>query len=67
MSTKKINPLRVKARIIEQGLRIEDLAIILKINRTSASNRVTGRVPFTANELGVISSWLGCSIDEFYN
>lgn len=64
---KKISPLKIKARTIERGLKLKDLAAELNISKAALSNRIGGQSSFTANELGTISVMLGCSIDDFYN
>lgn len=63
---KAVNPRKVKAKIIETGWKIQDMANRLHMKQNTFSERLNARSDFRADELGAISEICGCSVDEFY-
>lgn len=55
---------RVRHRVRVSLLRQETVAAALGINRTSLSNRLTGRTPWRAHELMALATLLDTTVDD---
>lgn len=47
----KLNTSKVRGRLVEKGLTIEDFALSIGITGTSVRNKLSGRTTFTAKEI----------------
>lgn len=55
---------RVRALISSRGLKKKALAPALGITENQAYTRISGRVPFEADELEPLAEWLGVSLSD---
>lgn len=58
------NKNKLKAKITENGLTIEQVAQILGINRATLYRKLAGESEFTRNEIAMLKNSLQISLDE---
>lgn len=57
----------LRQRMLAQDVTQQDVADNIGIRRSAVSNRMTGKLPWTASEMLAVGDYLNIPEDEFYH